>query len=74
MPGQTRAFVKRLRDDGKLTDAQYEQRLKQIQDAENKITDRVDRVRRIKQIAKYAALAGLGYGGYRAASTVMGGR
>jgi hypothetical protein len=74
VPTQTRAFVKRLRDDGKLTDGQYEQRLKQIQDVEDKITDRAERVRRIKQIAKYAALAGMGYGGYRAASTVMGGR
>lgn len=72
VPGQARAFVKRLRDDGKLTDAQYELRLKQIQDVEGRITDQADRVRRIKQIAKYAALAGLGYGGYRAASTVTG--
>lgn len=61
VPAQVRGLVKKLRDDGKMTDSQYEAALKRIQEAEQKIKNRAALVSRLKRIAKYATLGALGY-------------
>lgn len=61
VPTQARGLIKRLRDDGRLTDTQYQDLLTKVQHAEDKITNRAERIKRIKQVVKYAALAAMGY-------------